>query len=87
MIKVYIEKLPEPRDPFDAINIEILNAIVEETAEGIRRDIATVKCQNHPDQDSILRIIADEREALRFDKSGFCCQEFANQFSFERREG
>lgn len=73
MIEVIVERLP------DANKAKEMDIYAEAYAIEVRDIVKDKKCKQHPDETSILKIIADKDESIRIDKSGFCCEEFANR--------
>ncbi len=62
----------------------ILNGTVKALADSIQNEVGSLKCDNHPTRNSVLRVIAKPRTKIEFDKSGFCCKEFADRVTIKR---
>ncbi len=81
MIQIQAVKFPETEEDLDIkdyITIAAANLAVDHFIEGMTRELNDLQCEEHPDQVSIVKFIADKQSLIRVDKSNFCCTKFAD---------
>ena len=60
-----------------------LNMMVKKTADLYSKSADKYKCEKHPDFDNVVTIKADLNKTVIFEKTSFCCDEFANSIKFD----
>jgi len=78
MIGVKVKFLSNSKDQHNAIEAAMVNAVANGYAEEVRKELEDIKCENHPNQRSVLTVIADKRKQFKLEKTSFCCSEFAD---------
>lgn len=84
MIEIRVNKInPSKRDLASELENEIINEGAESIADDLKKELKSAKCDNHPDKKSILIITPVTATNFTFDKSGFCCKEFADSIKIK----
>ena len=77
MIEIRVNKVKDSDSEFSVDSV-VRNAGAEALAEKLRDELSSMSCNSHPDKKSVLIITPDSTSSFKFDKSGFCCKEFAD---------
>jgi hypothetical protein len=72
MIKIEVKKLPTNSDPIKAFEIDGLNALAEMTAEQLRKDAKSIKCEIHPNDTSVITVTVS-RTNTKIEYTKICC--------------
>ncbi|MEI9921218.1 MAG: hypothetical protein WDO14_20880 [Bacteroidota bacterium] len=63
----------------ELMDVPVGNYLAETIAEHLKKNVSKKRCEKHPDKESVLLIKAMPVGQLPVvDKTGFCCQEFAD---------
>lgn len=82
-IKVNIRRITAWRnDIADQIRVEKLNEVTEDYAREILNELGHLTCDQHPDRDSYITIIADRTHYIVVEKK-FCCEAFEKKVGFK----
>jgi len=89
MINIQTVKLPQSTGKIDLlkstssqredlIRIPAANAGVDAFAKDLTPKLKNLKCEDHPTKTSVLKLVADKKDLVKVDKTGFCCKKFAD---------
>lgn len=83
MIEVKVRYLPQPKDQWEEIEVELANISADGMADAIRKDIQVLKCGDHPNSISVITVVADMNYKHKLEKTKFCCEKFKDSIDVQ----